>query len=108
MIGLILLYILLYAIASWTYWQEGVHLSLKKYTLAFILMSIVYKLVELYIQEKNMSEKINVTLKCNKCETHLAENQTNWLCLPGFNLEGLFCKDCVVENISESLLEMKS
>jgi hypothetical protein len=55
-----------------------------------------------------MSEKINVTLKCNKCETHLAENQTNWLCLPGFNLEGLFCKDCVVENISESLLEMKS
>jgi len=55
-----------------------------------------------------MSEKINVTLKCNKCETHLTENQTNWLCLPGFNLEGLFCKDCVVENISESLLEMKS
>jgi hypothetical protein len=49
MIGLILLYILLYVVAYWTYWQEGTHLSLKKYTLAFILITIVYKLVELRI-----------------------------------------------------------
>jgi hypothetical protein len=49
MIGIVLLYFVLYIVAYWTYWQEGAHLSLKKYTLAFILMSIVYKLVELYI-----------------------------------------------------------
>jgi hypothetical protein len=49
MIGLILMYISLYLVAYWTYWQEGTHLSLKKYTLVFILTAIVYKLVELHI-----------------------------------------------------------
>lgn len=49
MIGLFLMYILLYVVAYWTYWQEGSHLSLKKYTLAFILIAILYKFIELHV-----------------------------------------------------------
>ena len=50
MIGLILLYILLYVIASWTYWQEGEHLSFKKYTLAFIFTWFVYEMIQALIK----------------------------------------------------------
>jgi hypothetical protein len=55
-----------------------------------------------------MSEKITVILKCKQCNVNIPENEANWLCLPGFDLEGLFCKDCIVENITKSLSELKS
>jgi hypothetical protein len=50
MIGLTILYFLLYGVASWTFWLKGEHLSFKKYTLAFIFTWFVHEMVQALIK----------------------------------------------------------
>jgi predicted nucleotidyltransferase len=42
---------------------------------------------------------------CENCDKF---EQKSWICLPGFDLEGYFCLDCVHQSISESLNWLKS
>lgn len=48
MTSLFLLYFALYTVASWTYWQEGAHLSFSKYTIGFSLGLIAFELFRMY------------------------------------------------------------
>ena len=53
MIEIFIVYALLYAIASWTFWQNGEKLTFKKYTLAFIFTLFVHEVVKIFIRSNS-------------------------------------------------------
>jgi hypothetical protein len=50
-----------------------------------------------------MSEQIDVTLNCNICQKDLSADEANWAYIQVFNLNGVYCKPCILEVIQKPL-----